>query len=70
MARNIRKEQPRIGLKKSHYLLKEGLVKVLVGINRLFAITKGNQMLIKPNNKFSKHKNLINKMETHHPKQV
>lgn len=80
MVQSIRIEQPRIGTRKLYYLLKEELESIQVGRDRLFAILRTNQMLIKPkrsyhittnsHHRFRKHKNLIKKMNIYRPEQV
>ncbi|WP_317173236.1 IS3 family transposase [Maribacter aquimaris] len=80
MVQRIRSEQPRIGTRKLHYLLKDDLKGIQVGRDRLFAILRANRMLIKPkrsyhittdsHHRFRKHRNLMKKMDVKRPEQV
>ena len=80
LVRTIRMEQPRIGTRKLHHILKEQLRPLGVGRDRLFAILKANHMLIKPkrnyhvttnsHHRFRKHDNLIEGLAIERPEQV
>ena len=71
---------PRIGVRKLHYLLQSDLKEIHVGRDKLFAVLKANNMLIKPkrnyrittdsHHRFRKHKNLIKDIAVDHPEQV
>jgi len=76
----IRSVMPRLGTRKLYHLLQEELCSIHVGRDKLFAILKANQMLIKPkrnyritthsHHRFRKHKNLIEDMPLKRPEQV
>ena len=80
LVQRIRNEQPRIGTRKLHFLLKDDLKKIEVGRDRLFAILKANRMLIEPkrsyhittnsHHRFRKHSNLIKEIDIERPEQV
>jgi transposase InsO family protein len=80
LVQQIRKDMPRIGTRKLHYMLHEPLSELGVGRDRLFAILKANHMLVEPKrsyhvttnsyHRFHKHKNLIENMQIHRPEQV
>lgn len=71
---------PRLGTRKLYHLLKNDLVKLGVGRDKLFTILKANNLLIKPKKKyqvttnsyhrFKKHKNKIKTIEFEKPEQV
>jgi transposase InsO family protein len=77
---HIRKDLPRIGVKKLYHILKAPLNEVGVGRDKLFLILRSNNMLIKPvrsyrkttdsNHIFKKHKNLIEDVIPTRPEQV
>ncbi len=80
--RDIRKEHPRMGVRKLYNLLEEDLSKIGRGIGRdkLFDILRSNGLLIKPLRKYTKttnshhrfrvYKNLIEDMEIKRSNQV
>lgn len=80
LVNGIRIKMPRIGTRKLYYLLKEELVKLKVGRDKLFDILRANHLLIKPkrqyhittnsHHRFKKHKNLIENIEINRPEQV
>lgn len=80
LVNGIRIKMPRVGTRKLYYLLKEELVKLKVGRDKLFDILRANHLLIKPkrqyhittnsHHRFKKHKNLIENMEINRPEQV
>ena len=80
MVREIRLQMPRLGTRKLYHLLHPQLKTMGVGRDRLFAILKANQMMIKPNrqyhittnshHRFRKHKNLIEDHEVSRPEEV
>ena len=71
---------PRIGTRKLYYLLEDRLKDLGVGRDKLFAILRANQMLIKPtrcyrkttdsHHRFHKHKNLVAEVLPSRPEQV
>ena len=71
---------PRIGTRKLYYLLKDSLRLINVGRDKLFAILRANNMMIKPkrtyhvttnsHHHFKKHKNLIEKIDIKRPEQA
>jgi len=77
---NIRKKMPRLGTKKLYYKLRDVLVKLKVGRDKLFDILRANGLLIKPNrqyhvttnshHRFRKHRNLVENLEIQRPEQV
>lgn len=76
----VRHDLPRVGTRKLYHILKEPLTELNVGRDKLFAILKVNNMLIKPaksyatttNSKhmFKKHKNLIEGIIPNKPEQI
>lgn len=80
LVNGIRIKMPRIGTRKLYYLLKEELVKLKVGRDKLFDILRANHLLIKPkrqyhittnsHHRFKKYKNLIENIEINRPEQV
>jgi transposase InsO family protein len=76
----VRKQMPRIGTRKLHYLLEEPLKELRVGRDKLFSILNANHLSIKPkrsyrtttnsHHRFRKHKNLIAQMLLTRPEQV
>lgn len=71
---------PKIGTRKLYYLLKDELMELKIGRDKLFKILKANNLLIKHRKKyhittnshhrFRKHKNQIKEMEFIRPEQV
>lgn len=71
---------PRLGTRKLYYMLKEKLIKLKVGRDKLFRILKANHMLIKPkrsyhittdsHHRFRKHKNVACDVEINRPEQI
>lgn len=82
LVRDIRKEHPRMGVRKLYNILKEDLSKIGRGIGRdkLFDILRSKRLLIKPLRKYVKttnshhrfrvYKNLIEDMEINRSNQV
>ena len=80
LVKQVRRELPRVGTRKLHYMLREPLSELGVGRDKLFAILKANNLDIKPvrsyrtttNSKhmFYKHKNLIAGIVPNRPEQV
>ena len=78
--REIRMVMPRLGGKKLYYLLKEQLISLKVGRDKLFRILKTNHLLIEPkkryhittdsHHRFRKHKNLVSTIEIEKPESV
>ena len=78
--REIRMIMPRLGGKKLYYLLKEQLMVLNVGRDKLFRILRANHMLIEPrkryhittdsHHRFRKHKNLVSTIEIEKPDAV
>lgn len=71
---------PKLGTKKLYHILKEQLVSLKVGRDKLFRILKANHMMIKPkrsyhittdsHHRFRKHKNLVCSIEINRPEEV
>lgn len=80
LVRSIRSIMPKIGTRKLYYILKDKLIVLNVGRDKLFRILKGNHMLIKPkrsyqitidsHHRFRKHKNIVCNVEINRPEQV
>jgi transposase InsO family protein len=80
MVLDIRKQMPRIGIRKLYYLLEEPLRELAVGRDRLFSILNANHLSIKPqrsyrtttnsHHRFHKHKNLVENMPLTRPEQL
>ncbi len=80
MVLDIRKQMPRIGMRKLYYLLKVPLRKLSVGRDKLFSILNANHLSIKPkrsyrattnsHHRFHKHKNLVENMPLTRPEQL
>lgn len=80
LVRRIRTIMPKLGTRKLYYMLREDLVHLNVGRDKLFRILKANHMLIKPkrhyhittdsHHRFRKHKNLVGNMEIDRPEQI
>lgn len=80
MVRDIRITMPRLGGKKLYFLLKDQLLPLKVGRDKLFRILRANHMLVKPkrsyhittdsHHRFRKHKNLVNTIEIEEPETV
>lgn len=76
----VRIEQPRLGTRKLYHILKEPLRELGIGRDRLFAVLKANNMLVKPkrsyhittnsHHHFRKHRNLIENLNIERPEQV
>ena len=76
----VRSHMSRIGTRKLHYLLHEDLKELHIGRDKLFAVLKANNLLIKPkrnyrittdsHHRFRKHKNLIADILIERPEQV
>ena len=77
---DIRKQMPRIGVRKLYFLLSDKLRALKTGRDKFFAILKANHLLIQPkrsyhittnsHHRFRKHKNLILNMDIDRPEQV
>ncbi|NNE77107.1 MAG: IS3 family transposase [Pricia sp.] len=77
----IRKDMPRLGTRKLHYLLKDEFVKndLKIGRDALFAYLRSESMLIKPSKNYTKttnskhwlrkHPNLMEKVKASRPEQ-
>lgn len=80
MVRDIRITMPRLGGKKLYFLLKDQLLSLKVGRDKLFRILRANHMLVKPkrsyhittdsHHRFRRHKNLVNTIEIEKPETV
>jgi len=80
LVRSIRSIMPKIGTRKLYYILKDKLIVLNVGRDKLFRILKANHMLIKPkksyqittdsHHRFRKHKNIVCNVEINRPEQV
>ena len=80
MVRKIRMVMPRLGGKKLYFILKDQLLPLKVGRDKLFRILRANHMLIQSkkryhittdsHHRFRKHKNLINTIEIEKPETV
>lgn len=80
LVERIRNEQPRIGLRKLHYLLEPELGQLHVGRDKLNTILKANNLLIKPlktyhkttnsHHRFHRHKNLIEGKTPERPEEI
>lgn len=80
MVRETRMIMPRLGCKKLYFLLREQLIGLKVGRDKLFRILKANHMLIIPkkryhittnsHHRFRKHKNLVSTLEIERPDSV
>jgi len=80
LVKEVRRQMPRIGTRKLHYLLEDQLRDLGIGRDKLFAILGANHMLIKParsyrittdsHHRFRKHKNLIAQITPTRPEQV
>lgn len=80
MVRDIRMIMPRVGGKKLYHLLKEQLLTLKVGRDKLLRILGANHMLIVPkkryhittdsHHRFRKHKNLISTLDIERPDSV
>lgn len=80
LVQEVRKQMPRIGTRKLHYILQEPLNELGVGRDKLFAILNANHMCIQPkrsyrittnsHHRFRKHKNLITEMYPTRPEQI
>ncbi len=78
MVRQIRYQQPRIGVRKLHYML--GKMGIHIGRNRLFEILRSHQMLVQRRKRFTKmtdsrhqfryYPNLIKDIKIERPGQV
>lgn len=77
---DVRKQLPRVGTRKLHFMLKYPLGELHVGRDKLFSIVRANHLDIKPkrsyhittnsHHRFRKHKNLIAGMDICEPEQV
>jgi len=80
MVQGVRKQMPRIGTRKLYFLLQDQLNDIGVGRDKLFAILRGNRMLIKPQKSYRKttdshhwyrkHKNLTENITPVRPEQI
>ncbi|MDP4201305.1 MAG: IS3 family transposase [Bacteroidota bacterium] len=80
MVTPVRRNMPRIGFRKLHYLLHEPLQEIQIGRDKFLAILKANHMLVKPkrnyrittnsHHRFRKHKNLVEHMPLQRPEQI
>lgn len=80
MVREVRMTMPRLGGKKLYFLLKDQLLPLKVGRDKLFRILKANHMLITPkkryhittnsHHRFRKHKNLVSTLDIEKPDSV
>ena len=80
LVREIRMIMPRLGGKKLYFLLKDQLLLLQVGRDKLFRILRANHLLIEPrrryhittdsHHRFRKHKNLVSTMEIENPDAV
>lgn len=80
LVRPVRILMPRLGSKKLYHILKEELITLKVGRDKLFRILRANHMLIKfrrsyqittdSHHRFRKHKNLLCAIEINSPEQV
>ena len=80
LVRNIRGTMPRLGTRKLYHLLKDELLILNVGRDKLFRILRANHMLIKPkrsyhittdsHHRFRKHKNLVGNIEIEKPESI
>lgn len=80
MVREIRMIMPKLGGKKLYFLLKDQLLLLKVGRDKLFRILRTNHMLIVPkkryhittdsHHRFRKHKNLVNTVDIEKPDSV
>ena len=80
LVQEVRLQMPRIGTRKLYYLLEDQLKELGIGRDKLFAILRANQLLIKParcyrkttdsHHRFRKHKNLIAQVSPSRPEQV
>ena len=71
---------PKLGTRKLYYLLKDELLVLNVGRDKLFRILRANHMLIKPkrsyhvttdsHHRFRKHRNLVGTLEIEKPETV
>ena len=78
--RDIRILMPRLGGKKLYFLLKEKLMLLKVGRDKLFRILRANHMLIVPkksyhittdsHHRFRKHKNIVSTINIEEPEAV
>ena len=76
----IRKEQPRLGVRKLYFLLKKDLKDLKIGRDKLINILRANHLLIIPkrayhittnsHHRFRKHENKILDLEIQRPEQV
>lgn len=79
MVEDIRCQLPRVGTRKLQYMLKDELIELKVGRDKLFDILRANHLLIEPkrsyhittnsHHRFRKHKNLIENVVPNHPEQ-
>jgi len=80
LVKELRMLMPRLGVRKLYFLLKDKLIALKVGRDKLFRILKANHMLIVPkkryhittnsHHRFRKHKNLISNLEIENPDTV
>lgn len=80
MVKEVRKKMPRIGTRKLYHILKDPLLELHVGRDKLFAILKANHLDILPkrsyhvttnsHHRFRKHKNLISEITPTRPEQI
>lgn len=80
MVQEVRAIMPRIGARKLHFMLGDGLKGIGVGRDRLLDILRANHMLVLPcrnyhvttnsHHRFRKHKNLVAGLELVRPEQV
>ena len=77
---DIRRKMPRIGTRKLYHMLKESLLPMSIGRDKLFRILKANHLLIKPkrnyhittnsHHRFRKHRDLTIDMKVSRPEQL
>ncbi len=80
LVKSVRSKMPRIGGKKLYYLLEKELHQLRIGRDKMFDILRANHMLIKrkrqyhvttnSHHRFSKHKNLVEKIVVERPNQI
>lgn len=78
----IRRQMPRLGVRKLFYMLKQELVKekIPMGRDRLFSLLRREQLLVRPKKKYTrttyskhwmhKYPDLVNRLKVNRPEQV
>ena len=80
MVQTIRQELPKVDTRKLYHILQETLCELGIGRDKLFAILKANNMLIKParnyrtttnsRHLFRKHENMVAELVPSRPEQI